>query len=76
MDTGPQRLTPRQREVLQLLADGYTLQEAARELGINYQTLKSHMHRQPATNPGVLAKLDANTTAHAVAIGLRTGEIE
>ena len=35
-------LTPRQREILELLANGYTMQETALELGISYSMVKDH----------------------------------
>ncbi len=37
------RLTPREREVVNLIARGYTYKEAAADLGISVKTLESHM---------------------------------
>ena len=58
------KLTRRQREILQLLADGESTTVAARELGLSEETVKTHMKN-------TLARLDAKNRSHAVAIGLR-----
>jgi DNA-binding NarL/FixJ family response regulator len=57
-------LTVRQREILQLLADGESTTVAARQLGLSEETVKTHMKN-------TLARLDARNRSHAVAIGLR-----
>jgi DNA-binding NarL/FixJ family response regulator len=57
-------LTVRQREILQLLADGESTTVAARKLGLSEETVKTHMKN-------TLARLDARNRSHAVAIGLR-----
>jgi DNA-binding NarL/FixJ family response regulator len=57
-------LTKRQREILQLLADGESTGVAARQLGLSEETVKTHMKN-------TLARLDAKNRSHAVAIGLR-----
>jgi DNA-binding NarL/FixJ family response regulator len=36
------RLTPRQREVLQLIAEGHTTQSIAHELGLSVKTIETH----------------------------------
>jgi DNA-binding NarL/FixJ family response regulator len=61
-------LTPRELEVLRLLAGGLANKRIAERLGISEHTAKFHVGR-------VLAKLDAATRAEAVAIGLRDGLI-
>ncbi len=38
------RLTPREREVVALIARGYTYRETATDLGISVKTLENHMH--------------------------------
>lgn len=38
------RLTPREREVVALIARGYTYKETAADLGISVKTLENHMH--------------------------------
>ena len=37
-----ERLTPRQREVMQLVAEGYTTKEIARKLGLSVKTVETH----------------------------------
>ena len=58
------KLTRRQREILQLLADGESTTVAARELGLSEETVKTH-------TKNTLARLGARNRTHAVAIGLR-----
>jgi DNA-binding NarL/FixJ family response regulator len=57
-------ITRRQREILQLLADGESTTVAARKLGLSEETVKTHMKN-------TLARLEAKNRSHAVAIGLR-----
>lgn len=59
-------LTAREREVLQLLADGLPNKTIAARLGITPNTAKFHV-------ASVLAKLGAASRAEAVAIGARRG---
>jgi DNA-binding CsgD family transcriptional regulator len=35
-------LTPRQREILQLIAEGYSTKAIAKHLGISYKTAEAH----------------------------------
>lgn len=37
------RMTPRQRDVIRLLAQGYSQKETARRLGIAYGTVRKHV---------------------------------
>jgi DNA-binding NarL/FixJ family response regulator len=62
-------LTPRELQVLRLLAGGFANKHIAQDLGISEHTAKFHVGR-------ILDKLDAATRAEAVAIGLRDGLIE
>jgi two-component system, NarL family, response regulator len=57
-------ITTRQRQILQLLADGESTTVAARRLGLSEETIKSHIK-------STLSRLDAKNRSHAVAIGLR-----
>jgi DNA-binding NarL/FixJ family response regulator len=58
------KLTRRQREILQLLADGGSTAAAARDLGVSEETVKTH-------TKNMLARLGARNRTHAVAIALR-----
>lgn len=63
------KLTRRQREILQLLADGESTTVAARELDLSEETVKTH-------TKNALARLGARNRTHAVAIGLRESLID
>jgi DNA-binding NarL/FixJ family response regulator len=62
-------LTAREREILQLLADGMSNADVAKKLFISQETVKSHVRH-------ILAKLEADTRTHAVAIALRESIID
>jgi DNA-binding NarL/FixJ family response regulator len=62
-------LTAREREILQLLADGMSNADVAGKLFISQETVKSHVRH-------ILAKLEADTRTHAVAIALRDAIID
>ena len=62
-------LTPREIDVLRLIASGNSNKEIAAQLSIGEASVKSHV-----TN--ILSKLDAKDRAHAVTIGLKRGIIE
>jgi DNA-binding NarL/FixJ family response regulator len=61
-------LTPRELEVLRMMADGAANKEIAWRLGISEHTVKFHV-------ASILGKLDAGTRTEAVARGLRSGLI-
>jgi DNA-binding NarL/FixJ family response regulator len=63
------KLTRRQREILQLLANGESTTVAARELGLSEETVKTH-------TKNALGRLGARNRSHAVAIALRESLIE
>lgn len=63
------KLTKRQREILQLLANGESTTVAARELGLSEETVKTHTKY-------ALARLSARNRTHAVAIALRESLID
>ena len=63
------KLTHRQREILQLVANGESTTVAARELGLSEETVKTH-------TKNILARLGARNRTHAVAIALRESLIE
>ena len=62
-------LTPREIEVLRLIAGGNANKEIAARLSLTEETVKGHVKN-------ILAKLDANDRTHAVTIGLKRGIIE
>ena len=61
-------LSPREREILALLAEGMGNKIVAARLGISEHTVKTHV-------ASVFHKLGADTRAEAVAIGARSGLI-
>jgi DNA-binding NarL/FixJ family response regulator len=61
-------LTPRETEILGMLADGLANKEIAVRLSISSHTVKSHVQ-------SLFSKLGADTRAEAVAVGLRRGLI-
>jgi DNA-binding NarL/FixJ family response regulator len=62
-------LTAREREILQLLADGMSNADVAQKLFISQETVKSHVRH-------ILTKLEADTRTQAVAIALREAIID
>jgi DNA-binding NarL/FixJ family response regulator len=62
-------LTPREVDVLRLVAKGNANKEIAAQLSLSEETVKSHIRN-------ILAKLEANDRTHAVAIGVKRGIIE
>jgi DNA-binding NarL/FixJ family response regulator len=66
---GALSLTRRQREILQLYANGLSTETAAKRLGLSTETVRTH-------TKAVLARLEARDRTHAVAIGLRASLIE
>jgi DNA-binding NarL/FixJ family response regulator len=69
LDEGDRTLSARQREILQMLADGMQTDAVAQQLGLSTETVRTHTKR-------ILAKLEASTRTQAVAIGIRHGLIE
>jgi DNA-binding CsgD family transcriptional regulator len=59
-------ITPRERDVLQLLADGETTGAIARRLELSESTIRTHVEH-------MLAKLGASTRAQLVSLGYRFG---
>ncbi len=63
------KLTKRQRQILQLLANGESATVAARELDLSEETVKTHLKNTSA-------RLGARNRTHAVAIALRESLID
>jgi DNA-binding NarL/FixJ family response regulator len=57
-------LSAREREILQMLADGYSNREVSERLVVSVETVKTHVKH-------ILAKLEAEHRTQAVAIGIR-----
>lgn len=64
-----QEPTARESQVLQLISDGLVNREIGERLHLSEETVKSHVRH-------LLAKLQARSRAHAVAIGFRRGLID
>ena len=62
-------LSPREKEVMALLAEGLTGRQIAERLVISPATVRTHVEN-------VMEKLEARTRVHAIAIALRQGLIE
>ncbi len=62
-------LTKREREILQLVADGNSTTEIARNLFISAKTVKNHL-------ASIYAKLDARDRTQAVLSGMRLGIVQ
>lgn len=61
-----QRLTPRQREVLQLIAEGYTSPDIAHKLHISLRTVETHRQQ-------IMERLDIHDLAGLVRYAIRIG---
>jgi DNA-binding NarL/FixJ family response regulator len=60
------QLTPRQREVLQLIAEGRTTQEIAERLQVGVKTVETHRAQ-------LMERLDIHDVAGLVRYAIRTG---
>jgi DNA-binding NarL/FixJ family response regulator len=60
------RLTPRQREVLQLIIDGHTMKEIATRLGISTRTAESHKYE-------MMESLGVESTAELIQYAIKLG---
>lgn len=62
-----ERLTPREKEVLRLMAEGVSSREIAGRLGISYTTVRTHI-RSFGSKLGVHSKLEAIVKARELAL--------
>ena len=62
-------LSPREREVLQLVAEGKTTKEVAAALGISFKTAETHRAH-------IMTKLDIHETAGLVRYAIRSRLIQ
>jgi two-component system, NarL family, nitrate/nitrite response regulator NarL len=63
------RLTPRQVEILQLMADGVGPKEIARRLGVSPLTLRTHVQN-------ILTRLGVHSKVEAIAVAMRQGRVK
>lgn len=64
----PSLLSPRERDLLKLLADGFDTAEIAVKLAYSERTIKNIVH-------GLLNRLELRNRAHAVAFAMRVGAL-
>ena len=69
VDTRKGRLTPRQREIVQLLAEGKSSKEVAVELGISVKTAETH-------RANIMRRLDCHSVSELVRYAIRNQFIE
>jgi DNA-binding CsgD family transcriptional regulator len=62
-------LSPREREILTLLAQGGTGEGIAHSLGLSAETIRTHVRN-------AMEKLEVRTRSHAIAVAIRSGEID
>lgn len=67
--SGIERLTPREREVVTLIARGYRYREVANDLGISQKTLESHMKN-------VFDKLGVASRSEVTHLAFETGFVQ
>ena len=63
---GEAALTPREREVLQLIAEGRSTKETAARLNVSIKTVESHLRN-------IMEKLDLHSTAELTKYAIRKG---
>jgi DNA-binding NarL/FixJ family response regulator len=68
-DPTSELLSDRQREILQMIADGLSTKQAARELGITQKTVHNHLN-------ATYRRLDTQSLTHAVLSAVRLGIID
>ena len=66
---GLESLTPRERQVLQMVAEGKTTKEIAQTLGLSVKTADSHRTR-------LMQKLEIHETAGLVRYAIRSGLVQ
>ena len=62
------QLSPREREIMHLMAEGRTADAIADEISVSVETVRTHVRN-------VIRKLQARNRVHAIAIALERGEI-
>jgi DNA-binding NarL/FixJ family response regulator len=67
-ETGLEQLTPRQREILQLIAEGHTTKAIAQRLGLSVKTVETHRVQ-------MMERLDIHEIAGLVRYAIRMGVV-
>jgi DNA-binding NarL/FixJ family response regulator len=62
------QLSPREREIMHLMAEGMTAEAIANQLNVSVETVRTHVRN-------VIRKLQARNRVHAIAMALERGEI-
>ena len=62
------QLSPREREIMHLMAEGLTAEAIGYQLGVSVETVRTHVRN-------VIRKLQARNRVHAIALALERGEI-
>lgn len=62
------QLSPREREIMHLMAEGQTAESIGGQLGVSVETVRTHVRN-------VIRKLQARNRVHAIALALERGEI-
>jgi DNA-binding NarL/FixJ family response regulator len=62
------QLSPREREIIALMAEGNTADEIGSQVSVSVETVRTHVRN-------VIRKLQARNRVHAIAIALERGEI-
>lgn len=63
------QLSPREREIMHLMAEGLTAEKIGTQLTISVETVRTHVRN-------VIRKLQARNRVHAIALALERGEIK
>ena len=67
-ETRAPQLSPREREIMHLMAEGRTAEAIGEEITVSVETVRTHVRN-------VIRKLHARNRVHAIAIALQRGEI-
>lgn len=62
------QLSPREREIMHLMAEGRTAEQIGDEIHVSVETVRTHVRN-------VIRKLQARNRVHAIALALERGEI-
>jgi len=63
------QLSPREREIMNLMAEGLTAEQIGGQITVSVETVRTHVRN-------VIRKLQARNRVHAIAIALERGEIQ